>query len=358
MRVGIITFSKAINYGAVLQTFALQKNIEKLGISCEIINYENTSRSQSPNTKTALKSLIIELFQRPKKIGFKQFRKKMKFTEKYDHNTIAEANSLFDCFICGSDQVFNYKLIKDDYNYMLEFVTDPAKKNSYAASFGLKSIDAEHAQKYKTLLSDFRHLSVRETQGRNIVRELLDRECDVVLDPVFLLSPDEWNKLVQSRICTKKYLLVYQFSRSDRLSGMVELLAKSNNLEVVVINASFHKSFGKAKYLFNVSPQEFIGLIKNAEFIVTNSFHGVAFSIIFEKQFFVSITDGITAVASRIESLLDVFGLSNRLTDGIAFDTNPIDYSAVQKKMLIERERSLQYLSAVIGDYGSNKNFY
>lgn len=354
MRVGIITFSKAINYGAVLQTFALQRNIEKLGVSCEIINYENTLRAKNPNATTTLKSLIIELSQVPKKIGFKQFWKKMKFTEKYDHNTIVKANLLFDCFICGSDQVFNYKLIKDDYNYMLAFVTDPAKKNSYAASFGLKSIDSEHVQKYKKLLSDFRHLSVRETQGSSIVKELLDRECDVVLDPVFLLSPDEWNMLVPNKICTKKYILVYQFSRSDKLSGMVELLAKNNNLEVVVINASFHKNFGKAEYLYGVSPQEFIGLIRNAEFVVTNSFHGVAFSIIFQKQFLVSVADGLKDVASRIESLLNVFGIYNRLTDGIVFDTNPIDYSAVQKTMLIERERSLQYLAAVISDYGSN----
>jgi hypothetical protein len=264
---------------------------------------------------------------------------------------LKEISSEYDKFICGSDQVWNYKITDFDKNYFLDFTEDTLKKNSYAASFGISNIPLEYAKEYKNLLKDFNHISVRENQAKKIIKDLINREAELVLDPTLLLTRQDWESIAAEYQKKKDYILLYMFGNSPILKTFTEALSRQTGYAIVYISYSVIKRVN-AIYEKCVGPAEFLGLFKNARYVVTNSFHGTCFSLNFDKDFFLEMLPESQGVNSRLENILDLFDLRSRQIingENVNID-KPIDYDKLNKKMLVERQRSLDFLNKIISN--------
>lgn len=359
-KVGIITFHRAINYGAVLQAYALNENIKKLGYYPVTIDYKNShiekiydpKKFNYKSLKSFLGGILTYNRRKNKKERFEDFRERYfvfdQISDLHATENIRHLDS-YNKFITGSDQVWNYAPTQFDQAYFLDFVSDSKKKNSYAASFGFDKVPDEYYYDYKALLGDFNNISVREKQGAVIIKELLNRNAEIVLDPTMLLSKDDWYTISQDYKVKKDYILIYQLATSQSLLDFAVNLSKKTNCEIIYINDSLRKKI-KATYVNEIGPQEFIGLFKNAKYIVTNSFHGTAFSINFSKLFFVEMLQPPAKVNSRLENILDTFDLRSRQIINGNNDNifTEIDYKKVNKKLEVERQWSLNFLKRIL----------
>ena len=200
-----ITFHKAVNYGAILQAYALQRSILKLGIDNDIIDYDCKLISNVykliniKSVKSFIKSLIAFRIYYYKKNKFKSFIKKyIILTNPVTKDILKseEFNNKYDFFITGSDQVWNYEITNLDDAYFLNFVKDESKVKSYAASFGISCIPENLRLKYKNYLKRFSSILVREKTGAKLIENLIDKKVNIVLDPVLLLNKNEWNEII------------------------------------------------------------------------------------------------------------------------------------------------------------------
>ena len=356
---GIITTHDVYNYGSSLQVYALQTYIEECGLGkVKIIDYkpnylyklinfmEVDSEKWRKNwiTKTIYRLYLVpfRLSLLKKYIKYKHFnRKYLKLTNKsytsYEQLREIDCIDNFDTYICGSDQIWNsikYECGKDAAFY-LEF-TDK-EKVSYAASFGSASISDLGKDMILNNIPKFKAVSVREKSGQQLLSDL-SFESTFVLDPVFLLPKDLWFQLSKDRMVNKKYIFVYGYDNSDKYYELIDLVAKRKKIDLIDLNSS--------KYFKDAGPLEFLDLIKNAELIITTSFHAVAFSIIMNKPF-IACTTSNKVLFERIESLLNVSGLQNRKYNGqgnIDSLLENIDFSKVNKNIEEEILKSKEFL--------------
>lgn len=361
-RVGILTFHRAINYGALLQAYALQETLKKMGCEPNIIDYRSKvieSRHHEARLSDchSLQDLARFIFyaKHHNRIH-KKFRDflvtNLNLSEVcVNRGDLQEISLEYDKLICGSDQVWNYRITDFDKNYFLDFMKDTLKKNSYAASFGISTIPPEHAQEYKTLLKDFNHISVREIQGKKIIKDLINREAELALDPTLLLTKQDWESIATDYKKKKEYILLYTFGNSPTIKTFIEELSRQTGCAIVYISYSLVKRVN-ATYEKCVGPAEFLGLFKNARYVVTNSFHGTCFSLNFNKDFFLEMLPESQRVNSRLENILDLFDLRSRQIINGENDNvhKTIDYGEVNKKMLVERQRSLDFLNKIISN--------
>ena len=364
MKVGTLTFHRAINLGAVLQAYALSEYIKKTGNECDIIDYrceyiENhykKSKFFANGIKGAVVHLLCDGHDAERKKKFSEFSDKYLPVSKkaYTENDLKTANQSYDKFITGSDQVWNYAVADFDKAYFLDFVTDSKKKLSYAASFGFDKIPEDKETDYYNLLNDFNHISVREASAVDIVKDLASKDATQVLDPVFLLSADDWNKLTEKDEPKEKYILIYAFCVTENILKKAQELSNATGYKIYGITFII-KPLKGLKQINAVGPLDFLNLIKNAEFVVTNSFHGTAFSIIYNKKFFVEYYKLDVCINARFDSILGITGLENRCISN--FDTgllDTIDYDAVNEKLDEERKKSYDFLKKVIGNNEQN----
>lgn len=348
MKIHTITSHDVYNYGASLQAYALMRYLQDTGNEVSIIDYKpDYSKARynfwyiSPQyrwRKNPLLRFCACLVLAPKR--FYTYRRKKAFDtfkSKYFHltqrfSTLAELEQAqwdAQMFITGSDQIWNtdHENGKDPANY-LSFVPLGVKRMSYAASFGIDYIKPEFQDMVKRNLMHFQQITVREKQGVRILKQLGLSAVQVV-DPVFLLSKHEWENLSASPKVKEKYILVYDFGRNKMMQEFAIRYSKVHQLKILSLNDFVSHSYADYN-INNAGPREFLGLIKNAECFISNSFHGTAFSIIFEKQFF--IFNRKDAVNSRMESLMEIAGLKDRLimnqTDFEKMDSL-IDYGTV-----------------------------
>lgn len=361
IRVGIITFHRAVNYGAVLQTVGLFKAITKIRRDCkvEIIDYRNDhiekmyspfySQEKNP-IKRIIKMLLYANGRIQKKRQFESFiHDNTELSKKYDKNTIKEANDDYDIFITGSDQVWHNGCAAFDGAYFLTEVSDEEKINSYAASFGKERIPEDLVDEYRRRLVRFKNISVREKSAKTITNELLNRsDIEVVLDPTLLWDKKFWEQYSDDDNKKEKYILLYTVNTPIKLIEYAKKLSSITGYPIYYINDAIFKKDKDLNYVSNVSPQKFLGLIKNAQYIVTNSFHGTVFSIIFERNFYVELeTDG--GVNNRVRELLEMLGL---VTRKINIEKPNIDYvidwKDVNDRLSEYRNNSIKYLSKVL----------
>ena len=351
---GIITFHEAVNYGAVLQAFALKKVV---GRYCDVhfVRHSNSailSRNSIspgfPKSIAGLKRFII------KSLTYLPNRKKHNFFARFKKQYLLDTPEKYaDFYITGSDQVWNDKCTDFDKAYFLDF-TDDKKKNSYSASFGFDSVPDDKVDEYRRLLGGFNNISVREETGRNIISKLLDRDVKVTLDPTLLLSKEDWSELVRPLDSFGKYILVYAFGITDSMARFVNEISAEKNLKVVILLPE--KSLWKktpiknAKFINYVSPEDWVSFFYHADFIVTNSFHGTAFSINFNKQFAVELLPPPSKVNSRLTDVLDMFELNGRLLSNPKIREN-VDFKNSNSIMEIKREESIAYLKSIIEGY-------
>lgn len=360
-KIAILTFQNANNYGALLQCYALHKALISIGIKNDVLNYKSTYMS-SPYGIAALKrkglirfflGIAYSIVRMPRKRKFNELRTHIRMTPKLNAKDLISIEEKYDGFIVGSDQVWNDYITNVDPSYFLNFVKSQEKKLSYAASFGFESIPKNLEMKYKDLLSDFSTYNMREASGAKIIEALLNKPANTVLDPTMLLTREKWDTIAYAPIQKKRYILVYQVTLSSFVLNTVKKIAKQTGYEVVAIPFPLG-GFLKAISKLYAGPREWIGLIRDAEIVVTDSFHGSIFSILFNKKFFVCITDA----GDRIINLLNTFELSERLYKPclqleLCKEIEWVNVNCILKK---ERIKCLKALSKMVN--GKKNVFY
>ncbi len=314
---------KVLNFGSALQAYALQRTLFRLGFDNEIIDYQFPAVPRSKKTiRKRINGFIVYL--RNAIIGFPTEKKIRKFQDFYHENYILSAihyneknikanPPTYDIYMTGSDQVWNPKHVKDDVNFLLAFVPFGAYKVSYASSFATSVLPEQYENIYRKYLSEYDVISVRETTGVDIVKQLTGKNATVCCDPTLLLDEKEWNFLEAKSdlIIKKKYILVYalyyMFDPYPELLNIIDYVQKKLGLQVVYLNGRKEDAFRhNSKVYKSGGPEDFLRLIKNAEFIITSSFHGAVFSILYNKPFLGIVRDNNSA-DSRISSLLNDF---------------------------------------------------
>lgn len=384
-KIGILTFHKVINYGAVLQAYALQRKVRDLGFDAELIDYApqgmvNPSTFSLMDTlikllrylvnppdlrhlKRRVELLIIKriedfLFRKEiekRQMAFKHFRENyLKVSDvTYQCNNIRSADMVYDGVITGSDQVWNPLITQYDLTYFLNFLNDTNKKISYAASFGSPdNISHEFKEKISTALQDIKYLSVREFSGAQLIKEISNREAQIVLDPVLLLTSDEWDGIIPENGISEPYIFCYAFFNDPEIRHLCKHLSKVTGLKVIRLSL-YHDGFQRIKEHLDISttyvngsgPVEFLSYLKNASVVVTNSFHGLILSINFRKDFFV-----VTPRHSkeRIIDSLEKYGLHDRLVkDGDPLpgrEDIKVNYKKIDDILEKDRNESIEFL--------------
>ncbi|MEZ8650765.1 polysaccharide pyruvyl transferase family protein [Vibrio splendidus] len=352
MKIATITYHRAINYGAILQCYALQKSLHDLGYESEVLDYrcaflEKQYRKKSITNLPTLRELAVMIIKngnaKNNQDNFRLFMEnEMTVSPRaYTDQNIGQSNQSYDKFIVGSDQVWSYFCSGFDQRYFLDFVQDNTKKISYAASFGVDSIPNELQDVYFPLISSFNKISVREEQAKSLVSQVAKRDSEVVLDPTLLLDKKSWSSLASGKFKNRKYVLLYMIAESKSTIDFAKNKAKENGCEVIYISDRLFKKRGVTT-ISKVPVYDWIDLFLNADFVVTNSFHGLAFSINFEKQFYADLLPN-AKVNSRILNILKTFDFENRL---ISYnkDESILDFSDSNKVLDKLRSKSLSFL--------------
>lgn len=316
MKIGILTFCFAHNYGAVLQASALKRYIESMDEDNHVtmINYapKRISHIYSLNPlvqSSSIRSIIKHFLQLPKR--FKQYQMFERYIQELtdNHPQITNSDSLaselekFDALVCGSDQIWNTKITGDVTDYFFDSKKSRAKRIAYAASFGSNKLTQFQKQVINQLLPFFFGVSLREEDGLQDVTSVVKSNVPVVVDPVFLQDQEYWTEEAgKSRFQTnKKFILYYTLKSNPELIKKTEFIAKSLEIEIFTIHPTGVRSKINGKFLKGIGPREFLWLIKNATCVCTDSFHATAFSLIFQKTYFHIKNDG---KESRVESIL------------------------------------------------------
>lgn len=354
MKASIITMTSTYNYGATLQAYALQEFVRKLNYSCDIIDHMSSGESH--------KTVKLGDFSREniKKIPYKWqlergytrfenfYAQHMNMTKRYP--TVEQLKADLpdsDVFISGSDQVWNPKDPKLN-RFLLDFVPDEKCKISYAASMGNPVLPDEKKGIYVDALKRFSAISVREQEAKNMIQPLTDKEVNVNCDPAFLLNADEWRALEcpVKGLQENSYILCYMLHLPAWFNNWAKKLRKETGLPIVFVGLNGYRPVTHDKYVRNAGPGEFLWLIDNAAMVVSSSFHGNVFSLIFGKKL-ISTPDKNRP--DRIHNLLRMFGENKREVYGpnspCYFD--PVDGELVESVACKEQERSAQYLKEV-----------
>lgn len=333
-RIGIITIHSVYNYGAMLQAFALQKYLsDQKNNHAEVIDYRPYYITR--NYSFVLKDLFLDprnalgaLYQSITKA--RQFKNFNFFLKNYlikSRRIYTNSKQLkdhdYNILISGSDQIWNPFITGKDEAFLFEYEKKKEiNKLAYSSSFGVSSIDNDWSRVIKKNLASFKKIGVREDTGSKIITNLLPKaELQSVLDPVFLIEKEYWSAIAKNSLDPKeKYILVYCLEPNDKLIEVAKKLSYSSGIRLYAIHP-FASSFDFVDECINTAgPLEFISLIRNAEFIITNSFHGTAFSIIMEKSFF-CIPHSSTG--SRMTSLLNRLGINDQDIDRLKpYSTN------------------------------------
>lgn len=354
MRIGIITFSYTDNVGSALQTFALQTIISKIcsekfsDYEVEIINYEKKSwlGNYVPSFKHFLNNpycYVIRFLILTRVYLFNRFQRKyLKFGTKHrikDRTILLNLNHKYDCFVAGSDQIWNISISRVDYSYFLDFVNDYKLKIAYAPSFGGDSIQVEHRSHIVKLLKRFDSLSSRESMGVSLIKELTQRNASLVLDPTLLFSKEEWKLMLPFKeSASPKYILLYLRDHLPTIAiDFAEKLSQKTGLKILKIHGT---TKGRC-YWHVVGPKEWLSLLTSAEYVITNSFHAVIFSINFHKNFYVDANQN----TSRITSILKMTRLENRFINNTDINNDPIDFEYSDLILKQKRIESINYLT-------------
>lgn len=373
-KVGMLTFHNAINYGAILQAYALQYSIIKMGYDAEIIDYVwNNKKIQNvvlndSSLKSKIKKMLIKIYNfigsfllknnnKKKEKLFNEFRKEFIKISKdtYHEKDFCNKNFCYNAFVTGSDQVWNpYRY---DINiYGLSFVDKNINTISYAASMGLAVIPKDKEKIMYDALKNVKHVSCREYNGSVSLSKLLGRNVETVLDPTLLLNVDDWSKIVDDSKINKKYVLCYFLGTQNYHRQVAYNIAEKNNYELIIIPTSVRDYFCKGTKVKCCGPKEFIKLFLNASFVCTDSFHGTAFSVNFNKPFYTFAKrdfKDLTSTSARINDFLGLLELSDRLLtpeSNIDYGVAEINYDKVNKIVERERKKSLDFLLSSLND--------
>lgn len=354
MRIGILTFHWGTNYGGVLQAYSLQQNLLQLGCDVQIINYAPKTFRDSIFLcfdRCNIRNTIDNFAMLAKERKFRKFRNRnLRLTERiYDIIKLEHCIKAFDVIFVGSDQVWNPYIVKSyGKAYFLPFSMVNKKKIAYAVSLGCNEYPNEISRIIKPWIEDFDFISVREKTAIGIIGKIINNKKDIyqMPDPALLLLPLDVEKITKSlvnRFDGKRYTLFY--------------ILQDNQIEInkCLLDLRRTTNIIKCKTGFNaLSIEEWLLAIKGAEVIYTNSFHGVVFSLIFHKPFYVFPIEGFfEGMNDRIYSLLSEFNLTNRIlkkwdSTMESYREQSIDWGRIESKLSFIRLCGLNYIKQSI----------
>ena len=377
-KVGILTlYYENYNFGGLLQAYALPKVLkDKFGIDSEQICYALYAEDKSENMHIQSNSLVYQmgicLFSmiKQKKIDarkrvFKMFMEEIPHSEEiYDYQSISECLNTYQIFICGGDQIWNACNGIHNLNvFTLNFVPKDAKKIAYAPSMAILEMDNVRKECMEQGMAELNAISIREKKSIDILKTMTNKNIEIVVDPVLLLKEDEWSKEVNKPTLNNKYILCYLINDSVIQRKAVEKIAKKMKLQIVTFPHILANAVRKCDLFFgdihaySSGPREFLGLIKSAEFIITDSFHACVFSMIFEKPFVVFERNKIGEkgnMNSRIYDFLEEYHLEGQLiTEKELVDMEEIpkiDFTYAHVHWRKRRKESLEYLEKALND--------
>lgn len=349
MQIKNITCHDVYNHGASLQAYALQTYLSNLGHNVEIIDYKpdylsGHYRLWSVDNSICDKPIVKQLYLLAKLPGrLIALRRKKAFDEftrqylrltttRYHSNEELKANPpKADVYIAGSDQIWNTLFQNGrDAAFYLDFAPATSTRVAYAASFATSSVAEEYQTFVSKMLQNFDKVSIREKDSLPLLARLGRTDGVAVCDPVFLLTKEEWNDLLPSDRISERYILVYDCENSTAIKNIAKKVSKQHNIKIY--NVSGKRLRYADKDFWASGPLAFVRLIRDAEYVVSNSFHATAFSLIFEKEF--CVVNRSEAINERMKSLLADFGLENRLvSNDKELPSLSIDYSLVKTKI-------------------------
>lgn len=372
-KIGIITIVKVNNYGAELQAYALQKKLNLLGYDAEIIDYlfyknkahikEKISRPFYPYPiKKKIKEFLEPWYHKIRCLPYwknKQKREKAfdLFHKKHtrfssicyrSYSQLYRNPPIYDVYCVGSDQVWNPGCYTNLNPYFVSFAPRGKKRISYASSFGVKVLPQHAQERYKDLLLQMDAISVREDAGVDIVNEISGRDAVKVADPTLLLTTDDWLEIANyDKVPTDKYILLYVLKDSDYIKQKALEIGREQGLKVVRICKEAYKQDKKTDGIIDIldaAPDDFLGLFSKAEIVLTNSFHGTVFSIMFRKEFY-TILNAENNNNTRQINLLETVGVEDRIVyEGSFVKRNKIDYIDCHNRMNLLIKKSEDYL--------------
>lgn len=372
MKTGLVTFYHIHHYGAALQAAATERAVETLGHECEIIDYFVNQDNALFRRPTGLDSAAADAHTalhyqalKTRYERFEQFSRDHLRISAHRYLSAAElrqAQLPYDAILSGSDQIWNPKIFPNGHFDPVFFgAFSDRRKIAYAPSFGIPKVPEDMEQELRTYLDAFSHLSVRERQGQAIVTEVTGQTVPVVLDPTLLLTAEQWSAAAsrhmvaqggRQALTPQGYILCYCINRPGALAPYIQEFARRSGLPVVQLCGIRQKVHPKARCILDAGPAEFLELFENAAFVFTNSFHGTVFSTQFRVPFFTAVSPAELAdpESSRTFSLLSRLGLSNRIVGQGSTDAleTPVDWDAVEPRLLAARAASLEYLRAAL----------
>lgn len=373
-KVGILTTFRQPNWGSVLQAYALQQVINDLGYDSELIDYKYPNKfhwkrgkkwgKPAPKTlRNTLKELkdkiliFLGLRSAPMMDLLNSFiDREMKVSKPILSYDELHANPpIYDIYVSGSDQIWNPNTMLGDLSYMFDFAPLNSKKISYASSFSCKSIPSKLKKQYEESLSDFCALSVRENNGKDIIKELLGRDAKVVLDPTLLITRVYWNAIADKASNVKLpkqyilcYMLSYTFEVDKPMGQLLQLVQDKCKMPVIALNKipnSFHGDIVNLPKSYNRGIEEFLYLIKESSIIVSSSFHGTAFALNFGKPL---VAMGARNEDDRVLSLLSNMNMTRHFvySDNISSANIEVYYDESKEQSILHslRTDSLSFL--------------
>jgi hypothetical protein len=358
MKIGIITIHNVSNYGAVLQTYALQESLKSENVS--VIDFDNRYVSYSLDLIRTGKSFHAFLGM-GKDLArlLPRYRVLNKFNKFINNNLnllpfeSAKINEL-DALISGSDQIWNPTCVSAENTFVPEYLLNFSQTGqiliSYASSCGAYKFNPEELNSLKQNLEKYHALSVRESGTAELLTSLMNREVSHVIDPTLLLTKEEWlDKLGDNKFREKEYILVYVIKKTSLLKKVIKQIKEQLNIEVILINQGLFFDPIIDEHIRDAGPQDFISLFNNAKFVVTDSFHGTTFSLIFNKPFY-SVSPGKNM--NRISSLLNKLELEQRMIESELDEiktSEPVPYDIANKLLNVEINKSKSYLFEALG---------
>ena len=360
LKIAIITLHRVYNYGSALQAYATQKIFEKNGCEAEIIDYITAQRTKGKIFKgtkgeniSAIKkpfyylAKTFSIFLKEQTFG-KFVKNNLKLTKKYiTPDDLCADPPRADIYVTGSDQTWN-----SDYNegvdrgFFLDFLPENAKRISFVASFGKTELQAEEIEETRKYINRYSALSVRENFAVDILNKLGRNDAVHLIDPTLQIGKKEWLEIVSKRLVKEPYLiLMLLYNEDNHATEYARKIADEKGLKLVKISWDLKTPPLVDKLMTHRSPSDFLSLFHYADFVVTNSFHGLAFSINLEKQFVVVPRNEYN---SRIESLLQLFEIKERMIssmdDALKISAEHIDYEKINPILTEERKKAEAFI--------------
>lgn len=367
MNIGILTFHGADNYGAVLQAYALQKKLEIMGNNVKIIDYycpeiENVYAMHiyDPDKKfiSNVKHFLLYIYNYTigRKRKFISFRKRLNLSVRVDDSiskSVIERE--VDLILTGSDQIWNTDLthgINNWYFYKRGNGSNRLKVGSYAASFGSVNVLKNSQAEILDILSEYDFISVREHDAMKALSDCIAQRVYCTIDPTLLHDGEFWDELAgKKRLQSKPYVFYYDASHNPLADMLARQYADDKGLNLVRFDMR-NLMIGKVKGYIDAGPIQFLNLLKNADCVITSSFHATVFSILFHKDFVVALHP---KTGMRCESLLSELGLLSRIVKDGTVNLNhllseKIEYDEVEKRIIELRMQSEHFLSKCINE--------